>query len=325
MTLTIKLLSPSGAAEISGLDCSKRFNPEVAAQVRKAFLDHPVLVFRNQQLTAQQLAAFAGQFGRLEDFGDLPPLPGPTEQIERPETPLLPELSGPPAPNCYIYFHPDDNRVQFMINEARHDLPLMGMLDNAQTWHADTQYRLNPNKATILNNVVRPSSGGETEFSDMALLYESLTDELQSLLNDCVGIHQWSKSKNFMFANMLDDDARAEGDRIAALVPSMRHPLVRRHPDTGRPILFASPRFTIGIEGWGEAKSESLLRAIFQAIDDPRFTYLHRWRDHDLVMWDNCRLVHRAYGYSHAEIRHINRIALCEERPVVGLSHPLAD
>jgi len=195
-------------------------------------------------------------------------------------------------------------------------MPLMGIQDNARLWHVDAQYRPAPNKITLLSNVVTPSSGGDTEYGDMTLLYESLSEELRDLLDGRMGVHQWSKSMNFMFADALAPSIRAEGDLIAAAVPSMRHPLVRRHPDTGRPILFVSPRFTIAIEGLEASASELLLRAIFDAIADPRFVYRHRWRDHDLVMWDNRRMVHRGHYYPAGEIRHMNSITLHGERPV---------
>ena len=316
MPLTIHVLSPSGAAEVHGLDCAKPLGAEAIARVGRAFLDHPVLVFRGQPLTGRQFAAFAGQFGPLESFGAPPPLPGPGEPIERPDTPRLPERDE--APNLHVYYHPDDSRVQFMTNAARRDMPLMGIQDNARMWHVDAQYRPAPNKITLLSNVVSPSAGGDTEFCDMTLLYESLSEDLRGLLSGCVALHQWSKSRNPLFAGRLDPAVRAEGDRIAAAVPSMRHPLVPRHPDTGRPILFVSPRFTIAIEGLDRAASDSLLRALFQAIGDPRFTYRHRWRDHDLVMWDNRRLVHRGHAYPLADVRHMNSITLHGERPTTG-------
>lgn len=315
MRPAITLLSPSGAAEIAGLDCSRPLTPALVDWIGRALLDHPVLVFRDQPLGGRQFAAFAEQFGRLESFGEPPPLPAPGAPIVRPDTPFLPELGGSTAANLFVYYHPDDSRVQFMTNVARRDMPLMGIQDNARMWHSDAQYRLAPNKITVLSNVVNPSCGGDTEYCDMTLLYESLSDELRSLLDGCIGIHQWSKSKNVMFADRLDPAIRAEGDRIAAAVPSMRHPLVRRHPDTGRPILFVSPRFTIAIEGLDADVSESLLRAFFAAIEDPRFTYRHRWCRDDLVMWDNRRLVHRGYAYPEADVRHFNSITLGGERP----------
>ena len=313
--LAITRLSPSGAAEIGGLDCSRPLAPEVVGLVGRALLDHPVLVFRDQALTGRQFAAFAEQFGRLESFGEPPPLPAAGEPIVRPDTPFLPELNTCATVNLFVYYHPDDSRVQFMTNEARRDMALMGIQDNARMWHSDAQYRLAPNKMTLLSNAVSPSSGGDTEFADMTLLYESLSEETQGLLDGCVGIHQWSKSKNFMFADRLAPAVRAEGDRIAAAVPAMRHPLVRRHPDTGRPILFVSPRFTVAVDGLDEAASQTLLRDIFAAIEDPRFTYRHRWCDHDLVLWDNRRLVHRGYAYPPADVRHFNSITLAGDRP----------
>ncbi len=318
MPLTVNRLSPSGAAEVVGLDCSQPLAREVVARLRLAFRDHPVLVFRDQPLTARQFAAFTAEFGELESFGEPPPLPDPGAPVSRADTPSLPELNGRTASNFHVYYHPDDSRVQLMVNELRRDMPLMGIQDNARVWHVDAQHKSTPNKMTFLSNVVGPSCGGETEFSDLTLLYESLSGDLRKQLNGRVGIHHWSKSKNALFADALDPAVRAEGDRIAAVVPVMHHPLVRRHPDTGRPILFISPRFTIGIEGMGDAAAQTLLQALFQAIEDPRFTYRHPWRDHDLVMWDNCRLVHRGYPFPKNEVRHFNQITLCGEAPVAA-------
>ena len=314
MSLSIAPISPS-AAEISGLDCSQPLDRQIAEQIRRAFLDHPVLVFRDQPLSGRQFAAFAANFGELESFGDPPPLPPPDAPIERPDTPALTESRGKAA-NLYVYYHPEDSRVQFMTNRERRDMPLMGIQDNARMWHVDAQYRLCPNKITLLSNVLTPSRGGDTEYADMTLLYQSLSAEVQTLLAGCVALHQWSKSMNVMFAGLLDEEVKSEGDRIAALVPSMAHPLVRRHPDTGRPSLFISPRFTIAIDGLEPAQSEELLRSLFAAIDDPRFTYRHQWRDHDVVMWDNRRMVHRGHPYPTDDTRHMNSITLHGEQPL---------
>lgn len=316
MPLAITPLSRSGAAEIGGLDCAKPFTPEVLDQVRQAFLLHPVLVFRDQRLSPAEYAAFAAQFGRIESFGaPRPPAKG-TAGPDTSETACLAE-SGRLAPDVYLYAHPEAAGVQFMTNLARDDMPLIGIVDNAEMWHVDAQHRPDPCKTTILNSILRPAGGGgDTEFSDLTLLWESLDEDIRHLLDGRVGIHHWSKSRNVMFADVLDADARTEGERIADGVPAMRHPLVRRHPDTGRPILFVSPRFTIGIEGLDEESATTLLRTLFQAIEDPRFTYRHHWREGDIVMWDNCRLVHRVHGYDSADVRHLNRITLCGERPV---------
>ena len=316
MSLKINVLSPSGAAEIMGLDCSQPFAPDVAAVVRQAFLDHPVLVFRNQPLTAPQYKAFAETFGTVEGFGTPRPLSETAQDVDTSETAFLPEESGRTAPDVFLYFHPDATGVQFMTNIARRDMPLIGIVDNAEMWHVDAQHRPTPSATTILNSVIRPSIGGDTEFSDLTLMYESLPQELQEALDGHMGIHNWSKSRNFMFDGLLSDAAREEGERIAASVPPMHHPLVRRHPKTGRPILFISPRFTIGIEGVKPEVSESLLRNFFESMDDPRFTYRHQWRDHDIVIWENCRLVHRVHGSPNTDVRHLNRITLCGDAPV---------
>jgi len=313
---TVSPLAHESAAEITGVDCSRPLGGELAGEIGELFLTYPILVFRDQPLTGAQFAAFAENFGELESFGDPPPLPKPDESILRPDTPFLPERKGRTAPNFCVYYHPDDPRVQFITNEERRDMPLMGIQDNAEKWHSDAQYRLHPNKITLLNTLIPPSSGGQTVYADLTLLFEALPQLTQNLLKACRAVHQWSKSRNFLFVDLLDPAAREEGDRIAALVPSMRHPLVRRHPDTGRPILFVSPRFTIAIDGLESAASEMLLRELFALMDDPRFVYSHSWRKNDIVMWDNRRIAHHGCEFPQTDIRHFNSITLCGEQPL---------
>ncbi len=309
-------LSPSGAVEVTGLDCSRPLAPDTVAEIERLFLDHPVMVFRDQPLTGRQFLAFAENFGEAERFGEPSPLPAPDAAITRADTPSLPETGEANRQNLLVYYHSDDPRVQFMTNAVRHDMPLMGIQDNARLWHVDAQYRERPNKITLLSNVVTPSSGGDTVYSDLTLLFESLPAEMQRLLTGLVGVHQWSKSRNFMFDGRLDDAVRAEGERIAGAVPSMRHPLVCRHPGSGRPVLFISPRFTVAVDGLEPAHSRDLLQMLFAALDDRRFVYRHQWRNGDLVMWDNRRLVHHGYGYPAGEVRHMNSITLHGSRPI---------
>ena len=86
--------------------------------------------------------------------------------------------------------------------------------------------------------------------------------------------------------------------RIARLVPDMHQPVVRTHPETGRPSLFLSPRFTLGIDGATQARSDALLHEIFALIEAPRFHYRHQWRENELMIWDNKCLNHRVRSLS---------------------------
>jgi taurine dioxygenase len=309
--LTAFALNPLGptAAEIEGLDCAQAIDASTLRALKQAYLTYPVLIFRDQVLSAPELAAFGRLFGPLETYQK------PAGKVGGPLT-VLHETSARTTPDQMLYLHPGDSGVLIMTNEALHDLAAIAIIDNAECWHSDGSHRSEPYQAIAVHALQNPASGGgDTEFCDLRLLYDALPTADKNLLAGLTAAHHWSKSLNPRFAGRLDNLAREEGARVAAAIPQTRQPVVRTHPETGRPALYLSPRFTLCIDGASPDASQAILNELFSLMDDQRFCYRHQWREGDLMIWDNRCLNHRVSAYATNDVRRRHRITVAGDRP----------
>lgn len=306
--LVLDPLSPT-AAEITGLDCAQQIDAPTARALKQAYLTYPVLVFRDQTLSAPQLAAFGRLFGRLETYDKA------AINAARPQLASLPETGARATPDQMLYLHPADSSVLVMTNE-RLDQTALAVIDNAECWHSDGSHKPEPYQAIALHTLQNPASGGgETEFCDLRLLYDALPAADRKLLAGLTAAHHWSKSLNPRFNSALDEAARQEGARIAATIPQIHQPVVRSHPETGRPALYLSPRFTLSLDGAAPDASAAILGELFALMDETRFCYRHEWRDGDLIIWDNRCLNHRVHAYAANDVRRRHRVTIGGDRP----------
>lgn len=288
MTFAVNKLSECGAAEITGLDCSQPLTGEQLAGLKQAFRDYPVLAIRRQTLTAKQQGMFSRQFGPLE------------------------------SQDQKNYTHPDDSDILILSNEIRPDGSAVGVVDAGDFWHSDSSHHEEPCQATILYAVRNPARGGDTEFCNMYMVYEALSDDLKRQVEGRYAIHHVSKTKNSRVTISPDrPGAKDYYEQRAASVGEVRQPMVRTHPETGRQALYISPRFTIGIADMDDAEGQALLDRLFATyVRERRFQYRHKWQDGDLVMWDNRCLNHRACGgYGLPDIRRMHRTTVVGDRP----------
>jgi alpha-ketoglutarate-dependent taurine dioxygenase len=146
-------------------------------------------------------------------------------------------------------------------------------------WHTDKPYYAMPPALTTLCAVELPPAGGDTEFANCALAYDALPGATKRRIAGLRVIFQWEHGRRpGYYANEL---------------PPVDHPLVRTHPETGRKALYLGNHAT-GVAGMPETEGAALLDELLAHATQPRFTYAHRWRLGDLVMWDNRCLLHRA-------------------------------
>lgn len=305
-------LNPLGptAAEIYGLDCAQAIDPSTLRALKQAFLTYPALIFRDQVLSAPELATFGRLFGTLETYEKA------AAKVARPQLATLHETSARTTPDQMLYLHPKDSGVLVMTNEALRDLTAVAVIDNAECWHSDGSHKPEPYQAIALHILQNPAAGGgDTEFCDLRLMYDALPADDRRLLAGLTATHHWSKSLNPRFAGVLDNAAREEGARIAAMIPPAHQPVVRTHPETGRPALYLSPRFTLCIDGAPPDASQAILNELFALMDDPRFCYRHQWRERDLMIWDNRCLNHRVRAYAANDVRRRHRITIGGDRP----------
>ena len=154
-------------------------------------------------------------------------------------------------------------------------------------WHSDKSFRQAPSMATILHALTLPPSGGDTCFADMAAAYDALADETKAELADIKVVHSWELSR--------ENIGRALTAEEIADAPPMLHPLARIHPDTGRRALFVGTHAS-HFEGCSIEESRPRIIGLEEHATGDRFVYRHRWRQGDVLMWDNRCLLHRADG-----------------------------
>lgn len=287
MSFTVNPLSAAGAAEILGLDCAVPLDAATLAALQRTMLDYPVVAIRDQELTPRQQAAFSRQLGPLE------------------------------AQDRKTYCHPEDPDILILSNEIRPDGSAVGIVDAGDFWHSDSSHLEEPCRATVLYAVKNPKTGGDTEFCNMYQVYDALPDELRRRIEGRDGIHHISKAKNprVTISKARTDAAVYYREREQA-TRDMRQPMVRTHPETGRQALYVSPRFTIGIADMPDEEAQPLLDRLFAIMLEAGFRYRHKWRDGDLVIWDNRCLNHQACGgYSLPDIRRMHRTTIRGDKP----------
>jgi len=275
-TIDIEPLSGVLGAEVRGIDLSRSLASEAIAAVRTAFLDHHVLVFRDQDLTPEQQVAFGRNFGELDThpFVEMNP--------EHPE--VLDVITLP------------DDRANF-----------------GGGWHTDVTFLDEPDLGSILYAVDIPPFGGDTLFANQHAAYEALSSTMQDLLDGLVAVHsagpqyaeggQSTKSKAMKTKNADLADRRVE------------HPLVRTHPETGRKSLYVNRAFTIGVVGMHRNESKALLEFLFDHAVQERFTCRVKWEPGTLTMWDNRSVQHYALHDYAGHSRHMRRITVKGDRP----------
>jgi taurine dioxygenase len=268
--------APCGAI-VTGVDLSQALRPEQVAAIRAAWLNHQVLGFPDQLMAAEQIERFARYLG---PFGDDP----------------------------YIESIPGHPHVVQVRREADEKTPLF-----AESWHSDWSFLPSPPAGTVLYGNVIPPIGGDTLFANQYLAWDGLADAVKRLLSGRRGIHSARRgyARDGLYGER--DAGRSMAIRYGDSALHIRtHPIARRHPETGRTALFASPAYTIGIEDLPEAESNDLLRELFAHQTKPEYVYRHKWSEGMLTLWDNRCLLHAATGGYEGHRRLLHRVTIAE-------------
>ena len=260
MAVVVKRLTQHIAAEISGVDLSGDVSDDNFREVRNAFDEHSILVFRDQNITDDQQVAFSEKFGPLELTVSSNPAGAGT---------VVTILSNVDEDGAAI--PPEDRRMVFNTGN--------------QMWHTDSSFKDVPATGSLLSGRQVPPEGGETEFASMRAGYDALPLEQKDLLRDLICVHDFAYSRGLIDPNLLRDQDKRE-------LPPVRQALVRTNPTTGRKNLFVGAHASY-IDGMGLRESRELIRELNAHVTKPEFVYRHEWRKHDLVMWDNRCALHR--------------------------------
>ncbi len=273
--LEVRPLSRAVGAEILGINLLDPVSDAQIAEIRKIWLKHSVVFFREQPLEPGAFQAFAQRFGEIIEYPFVKGLP---------DFPLIvPVLKLP------------------------HETHNFGGV-----WHTDTTYLQEPPMATMLIARELPPVGGDTLFASNYAAFEGLSPALQETLRALKGVNSSAKaavthSREDRLADSATDKGRSE--------LNSEHPVVRTHPETGREALYVNPGHTVRFAGWTEEESAPLLNYLFEQQVKPEYTCRFVWRPGSIAFWDNRCALHNPINDYHGYKRLLHRITLKGDKP----------
>jgi taurine dioxygenase len=268
-TLQLRPLGDALGTEALGIDLSQSLDEAQFAWIAHAFAEHPVLVFRDQDLGAGELAAFGRRFGT-------------------------------PRKHALVkYRHAENPDVSWLTNVDEHGKVDWYGVKRATDWHTDSTYEDALPLLAILHAKEVPSERGGTMFADMAAAYAALPPETQEKLTGLTALH--SRHTGPAGEKLYGDDKGITEKQYREVA----WPAVVRHPVTERPILFVNPMHTHGFAGMEQAESWNLIEQLAAHATQDRFVYYHHWRVGDVLMWDERATMHRGAGDSRPDERRV--------------------
>lgn len=284
-------ISPTGGvlgAIVTGVDASRPLEPDAILQLKQAWRDRHLLIFQDQQLTDEQLLAFASYFGDI--------LQQPA-YIRRGETePYL-----PPLVLTLANASTQESSVNILPN-YRQILP-----------HIDHDWLPIPSSGSLLHAIQLPEDGGpDTYWVNLVQAYEKLDETTKQQI---AGL----QLRHFNFYGKYRDEyaeptyaagrSPEPGERVAT------HPLVRTHPDTGKKILFLNATGDVDIVDYDRVEGAKLIARLREHIQQPHLAYQHHWSKGDLLYWDNQATAHYRPKFNANATRILKRVSIRGSRP----------
>jgi alpha-ketoglutarate-dependent 2,4-dichlorophenoxyacetate dioxygenase len=290
MAVSIRQLHRHFVGEVSGVDLTTPLTAQEAREIEAGMDRYAVLVFHDQDITDEQQLQFASNFGPKENTkgGTV------TKKADYRLTSGLADVSnlgkdGKPLPR--------DHRTH-LFN-----------LGNC-LWHSDSSFRPIPAKFSLLSARVVNPIGGNTEFADMRAAYDALDDAAKAEIEDMICEHSLMYSRGALgFLDYTEEEKQ--------MFKPVLQRLVRTHPVHGRKSLYLSSHAG-GIVGMTMPEARVLLRDLNEHATQPEFVYVHKWKLHDLVMWDNRQTVHRVRRYDQSQPRDMRRATVAGDTPTVA-------
>jgi len=273
-TISVQPTTPHLGAEISGVDLGdlddRQFN-----EIRQAFVDHGVIFFHGQELTPDQHIEFAKRWGQI---------------------------------NVNRFFHPVDGYPQIAeVRKEPHQKASIG-----SSWHTDHSYDQIPAMGSILYAREVPTHGGDTMFASMYAAYEGLAEDMKTTLSTMNARH--TNRIAFGRLDQLDQQAKDDlGNRLNnphLAVQDAVHPVVIRHPLSGRPALFVNKGFTVSFDGLADDESAALLDQLEDHCHQEQYTYRFSWKVGSIAIWDNRATHHMAINDYDGQRRLMHRITI---------------
>jgi taurine dioxygenase len=277
--MIVEPLAGALGAEVRGANLAQLEDEAGWQEVRRLFVQHSVLVFREQKLEPADIMRVGGRFGEPCHY------------------PFVTGMEGFP----FI----------FEVVKEEHETVNFG-----GNWHSDTTYLAQPPLATLLYALETPSHGGDTLFTSTCKAYDALSEGMRAMLGELVGVNSASlkvtggrrKMHGVISAMKVHDTENA--DQLEA-----EHPVVRTHPETGRKALYLSRSHTIRFRGMSEEESRPLIDFLQMHQIRPEFTCRVRWQPGTLTIWDNRCTQHSAVNDYHGQRRRMRRLTVGAQTP----------
>jgi alpha-ketoglutarate-dependent 2,4-dichlorophenoxyacetate dioxygenase len=288
MTISARQLHPLFVAELTGADLAAGIDAATREAIERAVDQYAVCVLPGQTLDDDAQTAFAALYGPLE------------------VAPQLHSSGGGAASarirhrNIFDISNLDEHGQILPLDDQRRAYRLGNEL-----WHTDSSFRQKSATWSMLHARIIPPDGADTQFADTRAAYDALPDAMKKKIEGLVAEHSVWHSRAKLGGYTPTEQERK--DR-----PPAQHPLVRRHPGSGRKALYIASHAS-HILGWPLDEGRALLAELLDFATQPRFVYSHKWRRDDLVIWDNRCTLHRATPFeSSTHIRDMRRSTIVD-------------
>ena len=273
-------LHPLLAAEITNFSLDQ-FEESDWTQIIESLKKYSVLVFRNQEIDNEAQIRFSERLGPLETT----------------------KVGTEGAGTKLVFLSNMDSKGELLPVTSR------AILNNRanQLWHSDSSFKTVPARATVLRAVKIPPEQGATEYISLRALYQSLPEASKAEIANLWGIHDYSNSRT-----KIDPDLVTEEEKQA--LPPVRQPLVLNHGSHGKSLYMGA--HLAKIEGVPENTGKALIQQLTENMENPSYIYRHHWQVHDVVVWDNLSVMHRATPFENQKYgRTMIRTAIgCREK-----------
>jgi alpha-ketoglutarate-dependent 2,4-dichlorophenoxyacetate dioxygenase len=285
MPLSFRKLHPLFGVEVGGIDLTRPVDAATFGEIRAAFEEHSVVLLRDQPIDDAQQIAFSRLFGPLETSISANAAGG---------TPFARQSNLDIDTGAVI--PPEDRRMIYQKGN--------------QLWHTDSSFKRVPALCSLLSARICPPEGGDTDFASLRAAWAALPEAMQRRIEPLVAEHSLAYSRGLIDPDVLTAAQKAE-------VPPVQQRLVRINPINGRKALYVSAHAS-HIVGRPFAEGRALLDELTAHATRPEFCFSHRWREGDLVIWDNRAVLHRATPYDTVRYKRLmQRTTVAGDAPTV--------
>jgi alpha-ketoglutarate-dependent taurine dioxygenase len=282
MTVEFRDLTRVIGSEVIGADMTQPLSQDDFQAIRDRWLERTILLFRGQETAAPD-----DQIRWTRRFGEL-------------ELHTLPQFTLPSHPEVFV------------VSNILEDGKPIGALRAGAHWHSDSQFLPVPSSGSLLLAREVPEEGGDTLFANLCAAYDDLPRKTKERIDGLKILVSRVKAWPISYPHRPPLSAEQK-----AKLPDIVHPLVRRHPDTGRKVLYIGGNVVWEIVGMGFEEGRRLLDELRAHATQPEYVYRHRWRVGDAILWDNRCTLHCATDYDEQRYRRLmHRTTLVGTAPV---------